>query len=167
MHLQKSIARLHSLLISLPLSLKIVDSTGIIISLGIASSDWFLYQKAERMLMASAWDSMQLSLMQQSERITQYSDRARHDAIFLSHSPAIQQALTSTDSKQPTKLATNKSQQRIENLFSALIEEKGYLQIRLIDLESGKEVVRVNRPRNDFLLPDVTITSALQNKKDS
>jgi signal transduction histidine kinase/CheY-like chemotaxis protein len=167
MHLRKSIARLHSLLISLPLSLKIVASTGIIISLGIASSDWFLYQKAERMLMASAWDSMQLSLMQQSERITQYSDRARHDAIFLSHSPAIQQPLTITDPKQPTKLATNKSQQRIENLFSALIEEKGYLQIRLIDLESGKEVVRVNRPRNDFLLPDVTKKSALQNKKDS
>ena len=108
------------------------------------------------MLMESAWNSMHLSLKQQSERITQYLDEAKHDAFLLSHSPTVHQTLS--DFKAPLRQMQDDSPNylRIARLFSTLIEEKGYLQVRLIDLESGMEVVRVNRSNDESLIPDVT-----------
>jgi signal transduction histidine kinase/CheY-like chemotaxis protein len=161
------IKQLYNLLSNLPLSLKILASTGLILLLGITSSDWLLYQKSNQMLMTSAWKSMHLSLKQQSEHITQYLDKSRHDAIFLSRSPIIQRIIKDIDHPDPSNLDSSKDNQLLSGLFSSLIEEKGYLQVRLIDLKSGMEVVRVNRPSDDNLIPDITNKKFLQNKKDT
>ena len=116
--------------------------------------------------MESAWNRMHLSLKQQSERITQYLDEAKHDAFLLSHSPTVHQTLN--DFKAPLWQMQDDSPNylRIARLFSTLIEEKGYLQVRLIDLESGMEVVRVNRSNDESLIPDVTPKKQLQIKAD-
>lgn len=164
MTLVEYINRILRALLNLPISLKILASTGIILTLGIASSDWLLYQKAEQMLMESAWKGMQQSLKQQSERITQYLDNARHDAIFLSHSPTTQQLIHDLDREPAVR---EQSLNRLAAQFSGLIEEKGYLQIRLIDLETGMEIVRVDRPKGDKLIPTITPKDQLQNKMAS
>ena len=164
MTLVESINRILKPVLNLPISLKILASTGIILTLGIATSDWLLYQKAEKMLMESAWKGLQQSLKQQSERITQYLDNARHDAIFLSHSPTTQQLIHDLD-QAPS--AREKSISRLAEQFSGLIEEKGYLQIRLIDLETGMEIVRVDRPKGDRLIPIIKPKDQLQNKMNS
>lgn len=156
--------RLAERLGNLPLSLKILVSTGFILTIGIATSDWLLYKKAETMLMQSAWNSMHLSLKQQSERITQYLDEAKHDAFLLSHSPTVHQTLADFKAPLWQKQDNSPDYLRIVRLFSTLIEEKGYLQVRLIDLESGMEVVRVNRSNGESLIPDVTPKKQLQIK---
>lgn len=117
--------------------------------------------------MQSAWETMQSSLKQQSERITTYLDDARHDAIFLTQSPNIQQVIADLKDSDgavhsPEK---HKHHQDLAKQFSELIEEKGYLAIRLIDAGTGTEIVRVERPKGDNLLPISVPISALQNKQ--
>lgn len=70
MKLEKLISKAFQPVLNLPISLKILASTGIVLTLGIASSDWLLYQKAEDMLMQSAWKSIQQSLKQQRKQVT-------------------------------------------------------------------------------------------------
>ena len=151
------------------LSLKILISTGIVLTLGIATSDWLLYKKAEQQLTDSAWQAMHRSLKQQSERVTLYLDQTRNDAIFLSHAPSLQELISYLRNPDIPLNAqqVQKLNNKIAKQFSELIEEKGYLQIRLIDLQSGMEVIRVDRPKGTDLLPIKTTMDQLQNKQNT
>lgn len=119
-------------------------------------------------MLSSAWAAINSAMRQQSEVITNYLDDAHHDAIVLSHAPNIQ-AIIARLKKQPDNLhdtEAHKLHLSLAKQFSNLIEEKGYLQIRLIDAQSGMEIVRVDRPDSDMLSPSITPIEALQNKGD-
>lgn len=150
------------------LKFKLLVSIAIILVLSIGISGWFLFQKAQAMMLNGAWNEMNSSLRQQSESITRYLDGARHDAIILSHAPNIQKILDSLEDKPDhTNQKNNNLHLELANQFAHLIEEKGYLQIRLIDVQSGMEVVRVDRPDANTLIPVNKPVDQLQYKGDS
>lgn len=112
---------------------------------------------------------MNSSLRQQSESITRYLDNARHDAIVLSHAPNLQRIIQKQADRQTEAHSHEAHILHLElaNQFARLIEENGYLQIRLIDTATGMEIVRVDRPDSQTLIPTNTPIDQLQYKGDS
>ncbi len=143
--------------------------TSVIVAIAVALSDWLVFKSAKELLLNSALRKMEGTLSLEIERITGEIDQARDQAEQLASSPIVQGFLYSLE-KQHYDATTNTTEgewrRHLEESFSRHIQSSHYLQLRLIDAESGIELVRVNRPKSG-LIPEPVRGSNLQNKSDS
>ena len=140
--------------------------TSAILAITVALSDWLVFKSAKDLLLNSALSKMEGTLSLEIERITGKIDHARDQAEQLANSPIVQGFLFSQEKQQydaTTDTTGGEWRRHLEEHFSRLIQSNHYLQVRLIDAQSGIELVRVNSPKSG-LIPEPVRGENLQNK---
>ncbi|WP_250655361.1 response regulator [Alkalimarinus coralli] len=143
--------------------------TSCILAIAVALSDWLVFKSAKELILSSTLKRMEGTLSLEIERITREIDETRDQAQQLANSPIVQGFLFARENQQydpKTESTEGEWRRRLEEHFSRLIESKRYLQVRLIDTETGRELVRVNHPKKG-LIPEPVRGDNLQNKSDT
>ncbi len=143
--------------------------TSTILTIAVALSDWLVFKSTKELLLNSALSKMEGTLSLEIERIAGEIDHAQDQAEQLANSATVQGFLFSQENQQydvTTGTTETEWRRHLEESFSRLIQSRHYLQVRLIDAESGIELVRVNHPKSG-LIPESVRGSNLQYKGDT
>lgn len=114
--------------------------TIIAVSIAVFISDFRVFSNAEGLLRESASEFMKASLYRQAESLRNNIEAARTDVHFMSHSAPVHGFLHAR-----TAEAREEAREELHELFRLIILSKNYLQVRLIDAETGMELIRVDR----------------------
>ncbi len=125
------------------------------------------FSNARELLLSAATHTMQASLSRQIERLDGSIQAVRKDALITSRSDAVQGIIRATGG-QGFDAAGNMTlaewRERLEQTFALLLDSKDYLQISLISLADGMELVRVDAPTVQGASPRTARIEQLQFK---
>lgn len=127
---------------------------------------WYAVNSSTAALQTLALSNLNESVASSGEKIVQNLTSLSNDVLFLSKTPPVQGLIRARDGKGVDR-ETNSTYQnwvdRMQIIFSSMMEVKPYyMQLRYID-EKGNELVRVDSDRKNIkIIPD----SQLQNKAD-
>ena len=151
----------------LPIIWKLTLAGSIVTVIAVSLAGWFSYRSSRELLIKSAVSLMQEAAERQSERLIRSIDAARKDAIFLSSSRGVHGVLRAMDhgNVDPvSKRRLNEWRRNLEQAFSLMVRAKNYQQVRLIRLDTGMEIVRVDAPHGDKKEIHIHRDKELQNK---
>jgi len=154
---------------NLPIVWKMTLVASIGMSLAVTAATWGSFNKSKDLLLNATIEHMQDYFIHQQELLEYSIEQVRQDAVAISHSSIIKEIIRAERSNNsvPTDNPDTRAwKTHLEQSFSNIIQSKGYQQIRLIRLEDGKEIVRVDAPVNGEL-PHPRRGNELQTKASS
>lgn len=110
--------------------------------LAVGATGWLTYSGARDLLSEAAVSRMTVVCDRQAERLSAELTAVRTDAQYLSNSQTTH-GLLQPEMRQGSSHET--WQERAEHDFGGLVRARGYLQVRLVDAQSGRELCKVVR----------------------
>ncbi len=153
-----------------PIVWKLTVAAVVCTTAALTVSGYLTYSQSKELLLEEAVESMQASLDRQAERLSESIERVALDAKSTSRSQAILgllRARAADGYDEQENMPERGWCDRLERDFSVIVESKDFLQIRLIDMESGMELVRVNGVQSERGLSQAVIAEELQDKSAS
>jgi len=145
--------------------LTIVSAIGIIAA--VSTTSWLSFERSKELLLSAAMEHMRTAYMQQETKISDQIALIQRDTLLISKSEAVHNIVHTELNTQNETHPNEDWKKNLQNIFSETIKLTGYLQIRLIRLKDGKEIVRVDRNQTRNASPIVKSGDELQIKIDS
>ncbi|OUR86755.1 hypothetical protein A9Q81_27965 [Gammaproteobacteria bacterium 42_54_T18] len=123
----------------------LVLSTALTLLVGLTVSGWYSYITSKQLLLDGAILTLKESMERQSNRIQYSIDSIVKDARLIAQLDEVQGLIHTLAGEADSENDVNRWQYEVEHTFGTILKTKDYLQIRVISVESGKEVVRVDR----------------------
>ncbi len=114
-------------------------------------SGWYSYVTSKQLLLDGAILTLKESMERQSNRIQYSIDEVVKDARLIAQLDEVQRLIDVLANREGSENEVNRWLHEVEHTFSTMLKTKDYLQIRVISVETGKEVVRVDREGNDIV----------------
>ncbi len=128
---------------------------------------WLEYSSAKTLLLKEARDDLSSVLENLSDRLYRGTQTIGDDAILLSESNDIIglfRAIKMGGYDDEENMTSNGYKRELEKTFSSIIQSKDYQQIRLINLQTGMEMVRVDGVHGKNKEIHAHVNRELQNK---
>ena len=132
----------------------LVLSTALTLLVGLMVSGWYSYVTSKQLLLDGAILTLEESLERQSYRIQYSIDTIVKDARLIAQLDEVQRLIKVLAKDADAEDEIRRWRQKVEHAFSTMLKTKDYLQIRVISVDSGKEVVRVDRKGGDVVTVD-------------
>jgi len=117
-------------------------------------SGWYSYVTSKQLLLDGAILTLEESLERQSYRIQYSIDTIVKDARLIAQLDEVQRLINVLAKDVDSEDEIRRWRQKVEHTFSTMLKTKDYLQIRVISVDSGKEVVRVDRKGGNVVTVD-------------
>jgi len=152
--------------LALPLTWKLTIVSAIGIIAAVSTTSWFSFERSKEQVLSSAIEHMRTAYMQQGKKISDQIAIVQRDVLLISKSEAVHGLINTELGIQNEAHTKEDWEKHLQNIFSETIKLTGYLQIRLIRLKDGKEIVRVDRNKTKGASPIVKSEDELQIKKE-
>lgn len=126
---------------SLPITVSLILTTAFTLLVGLALAEWYAYSTSKQLIKDEALRTLKEIMVRQSTRIQDSINAVTKDALLIAEFKEVQ----GTFKREREPALQDVLRKRTESAFSLMLKTKGYLQIRLIAVDDGMEVVRVER----------------------
>ncbi len=149
---------------SISIAGKLTLATAMVTMAAAGFAAWMAYDASRNLLLSHAHKEMERALLAQVEKLEKSIHRVASEAATFSRYHAVGDFLHLRRRQVDLGPAGHELREELEEMFSMLLSSGGYLQLRLIGLPSGRELIRVDAPSTGETLPRITAPADLQDK---